>query len=180
MGSIFQSLWACEKVLHFLREYGMILAVVVLALPLLLVLCRRRYVCLSKGKDGSVLLTGSALREMVTAVAEEVGIGGRVGVKVRRTCGRVSLDVHLRPTDWQNLSEVSGVLRERIHEILIGSAGEAAIGKVNVVVTGFMVGKKSMANDRRAAQQPRCGADGDCRSADGGDDRSDGPWRGTI
>jgi uncharacterized alkaline shock family protein YloU len=109
---------------------------------LLFLIFRSRRIVVVESENGSVLLAKSALREMIVSIARELGVPEKVQTKIKCSRGKVFIEVMIRTGNWQNLSEISNSLRQKLFDTLVGHVGLEIIKKINVVVVGFHFSKR--------------------------------------
>jgi uncharacterized alkaline shock family protein YloU len=108
---------------------------------LLYLVGKKRQAIISSAIDGCVSLTHSTLKKIIQSVATDMGIRKKIGVKIRHSRHKMSIDVTIRAGSWQNLAEISTTLRERLRDVLSNGVGLVSVEKINVIVVGFLFGK---------------------------------------
>jgi hypothetical protein len=161
MKEFFQTLdWGmCESCRS---HWGCVVGTIV-AIVAIFFICRPRSVPMVRGEWGTIFLKKSAIREIVKSMAGSVGFRGKICVKIVLRGERVSVEVTVWPYHWQNLAENSRSLHESLYNVLVRDIGLEKIGKINVLIAGFLCPKNHDRPDEKICQ---CEGES-CQSAQG-------------
>ncbi|MDR0693022.1 MAG: hypothetical protein LBF49_00400 [Puniceicoccales bacterium] len=134
MKEILQNLSAEQLKYLFLLGWCMVGIAIIYVLYLL---CRPKWIFISKSDEGTVSLSKDSLNKIIESLARDVGIRDKIHTKIKCCRGIISIDISIRISRRQNLADISRSLRETLQNVLINNIGLAAVRKINIIVAEF-------------------------------------------
>ena len=133
-----------RQCIDWLSLYGWYVIAAIICCLILSLIFRKKNIYITKTETGKIVVSKSALRELITFIAHELGVHGKMNVIVNSKHNGIAIDIFLRGSDYNNLQEFSHELHEKLNEIIVEKIGIQKISKLNIVVTKFLLKKDTI------------------------------------
>lgn len=124
-----------------MTSHGWYIIVIIAFCCILRSMFRKKNICVAKTENGNIVVTKSALQELIEFIARGLGAQGKIKVIVHSHRNNMNLDVILRSGDCNNLQEFSHSLREKLQEIIVEKIGINNLKKINITVSKFALNR---------------------------------------
>lgn len=124
-----------------MTSYGWHIIVIIAFCCILRSMFRKKNICVAKTENGKIVVTKSALQELIEFIARGLGAQGKIKVIVHFHRNNINLDIILRSSDCNNLQEFSHALREKLQEIIVEKIGINNLKKINITVSKFALNR---------------------------------------
>ena len=133
-----------RQCIYWLSLYGWYVIAAIICCLILSLIFRKKNICITKTETGKIVVSKAALRELITFIAHELGVHGKMNVIVNSKHNGIAIDIILRGSDYNNLQELSRELHEKLNEIIVEKIGINKILKLNIAITKFLLKKDTI------------------------------------
>ena len=120
----------------------MVGAILVLAIILILLLCRQpKNIVAYTTENGSVMVSRHAIIELVQTSCEQLEDVSKPLVKIKAKGQNTHFEVRIVLLSGGRLREIEQTLQNHLREALTENLGIESLGRINIVATGFKSGR---------------------------------------
>lgn len=142
-----------HKCANWLPSYIWYVIVAIICCLVLSLIFRKKNICITKTENGKIAVSESALRELITFIAHELGGHGKINIIVNSKHSGIDIDVILKGSNYDNLQEFSHELHEKLHEIIVEKIGISKLKKINIIVSRFALNKNTTLPQTQAFEE---------------------------
>ncbi len=97
----------------------------------------RRSISLAQGENGKIRVSAQALEGLVNSACTGGIVAGQPKIRFCMKGNRLNVCIRLKLTLTHPVANAAEILQTRITEVLQTNLGEAVVGNVNILITGF-------------------------------------------